>query len=637
MTDTMISMIRKKWFRYTIIGLMICLTFTAYRIITVEGEGSSPRFVLMRLEDIGPGGQYGSIEQLGKLRAVLEYLRERHVKYHLAVIPRWIDYPADGSRYDVSLDQTDNPYVAAYQKVLKQAVQDGAVLGMHGYTHQVGNVRLDNGHQESGIGNEFDEPGDNRTVSAAFAEPRVQQGLEIFKKAGLKPQFWESPHYRSTPEQDAIFRSFFGLNYQADIQTNRNTPVAQFRSDRNTGYGEPSLGAAYVPTPFDYIPYNKDEKVIVDRVGKSENIPSFYYHPFLEFKYLLPVTDDQGNAVYRDGLPEYHYPSQAKSMLQKLINGLEQKRYVFYSIQDYVPFTPAHSIKLNTSGHQEKLLLGDVTGDGQTDMVTWDLKAGLISVSAGSFTGLRNEPQGAPAVWAQASYTSGAAAALGQSGAVKGTMWLAHPTGRLEKFVSDGHRFTLQSSWKIEARSWSNLQVIPQPGGDVLVAGLSADRLQLFGLYISKSGIKPMKPYKFKNEWKSDLHQRTHEDGSTGLFFTRPDAVSGLELSVDKASLQWRTVKVELNLPSQDGELRLADFNGDGREDALRWNTETGTGTVFLGEENHQYRMLSTFGPWGKKGSKPLVADLDGNGKSDLILVDRQDGYMDTALSFESR
>lgn len=633
----MITLVQSKWFRYSIIGLMICLMFTAYRIITVEGEGTAPKFVLMRLEDIGPGGQYGSIEQLGKLRAVMEYLRDRHVKYHLAVIPRWLDFPADGTRYDVSLDQADNPYVAAYQKLLKQAVKDGAVLGMHGYTHQVGSVRLDNGHHESGIGNEFDEPGDDRTVSAAFAEPRLKQGLAILEHAGLKPQFWESPHYRSTPEQDALFRCFFGLNYQADIQTNRNTPAAQFRSDRNTRYGEASLGAAYVPTPFDYIPYNKDEKVIVDRVGKSNNIPSFYYHPFLEFKYLQPVTDEQGEPVYRDGMPEYRYPSQAKSMLQKLINGLREKHYDFYSIQDYIPFTPANSIKLNASGQQEKMLLGDVTGDGQMDMVTWDLTNGNLSVSAGSFTGLRNDPQGSREVWAQAAYTSGAAAALGQSGSVKGSLWIAHPTGRLERYASDGHRFILLNSWKTEPRSWTSLQIIPQPGGDVVIAGLSADRLHLYGLYLSGNVLKPMKPYKFKNEWKSELQQRLHSDGSTALFFSRPGEVSGIELSPDKAGLQWKVGKVELNLPSQDGELRLADFNGDGKEDALRWNPETETSTVYLGAGNGQYRMLSTFGPWGKKNSKLWISDLDGNGKSDLVLLDRQDGYMDTALSFESR
>ncbi|WP_282937040.1 DUF2334 domain-containing protein [Paenibacillus sp. RC67] len=642
---------RSKWLRYAISGLIIFMMFTSYHI-KVEGESSNPRFVLMRLEDIGPGGQYGSIEQLGKLRAVMEYLRDQHVAYHLAVIPRWLDYPADGSRYDVSLDQTDNPYVAAYQMLLKQAVQDGAVLGMHGYTHQVGNVRRDDGHHESGIGNEFDEPGEVSTMSAAFAEPRLKAGLAILNKAGLTPQFWESPHYRSTAEQDELFRSYFGLNYQADVQVSRNAPTAQYMNIRNEKYGETSIGSAYVPTPFDYIPYNKDEKVIIDRLGKTNNINSFFYHPFLEFKYLIPVMDEDGQPVIRDGLPEYKYPDQDKSLLQKLITGIRAKRYVFYSIQDYVPFTPAQSIKWNgtASGQgqvqqgqgkppeQKKPMVADVTGDGQADMVVWDVKNGVITVTPGSFKGLRNEPQGTPTVWANITYTNGAAAAVSDKKAGENaSLWVVQPNGKLERYVSDGQRFVLQSSWKTEARSWANLQVIQQANGDVVLAGLSSDRMQVNGFYVTKGEAKAMKPYAMKNEWKNELQQRTVSDGEKVLFLSRPNTINGLELSADKLSLEWRSKKVQLNVPDESGEIRLGDFNGDGKEDVLRWNPETMRFTVYLGKGDNEYQLLSTFGPWGKPGSKLIIHDFDGNGKSDIGLFDRQDGFLDTALSFESK
>ncbi|WP_028551192.1 DUF2334 domain-containing protein [Paenibacillus sp. UNC451MF] len=641
----MSAIFRSKWLRYAISVLIIFMMFTSYHI-KVEGEATNPRFVLMRLEDIGPGGQYGSIEQLGKLRAVMEYLRDQHVAYHLAVIPRWLDYPADSTRYDVSLDQTDNPYVAAYQKLLKQAVQDGAVLGMHGYTHQFGNVRRDDGHHESGIGNEFDEPGEKSTVSAAFAEPRLKAGLEIMSKAGLTPQFWESPHYRSTAEQDELFRSYFGLNYQADVQVNRNSPSAQYMNIRNGKYGETSMGAAYVPTPFDYIPYNKDEKVIVDRLGKTNNINSFFYHPFLEFKYLIPVMDEEGQPVIRDGLPEYKYPDQDKSLLQKLITGIRAKRYVFYSIQDYVPFTPAQSIKWNTAEGQgqgkppelKKPMMVDVTGDGQADMVTWDLKNGVVTVAAGSFRGLRNEPQGMSSVWANVSYTNGAAAAVsGKTAKDNASLWIVQPNGKLERFVSDGQRFVLQSSWKTEARSWANLQVIQQADGDVVLAGLSSDRMQVNGLCVSKGEVKPMKPYQMKSEWKHELQQRTETDGAKVLFLSRPTTIGGLELLADKASLEWKSKKIQLNVPDEFGEIRIADFNGDGKEDVLRWNPDTSRFTVYLRKGDNEYQLLSTFGPWGKPGSKLIIHDFDGNGKSDLGLLDRQGGFLDTALSFESR
>ncbi|GAA4836580.1 hypothetical protein GCM10023310_12630 [Paenibacillus vulneris] len=645
----MSAIFRSKWLRYAISGLIIFMMFASYHI-RVEGESTNPRFVLMRLEDIGPGGQYGSIEQLGKLRAVMEYLRDQHVAYHLAVIPRWLDYPADGSRYDVSLDQTDNPYVAAYQKLLKQAVQDGAVLGMHGYTHQVGNVRRDDGHHESGIGNEFDEPGESSTISAAFAEPRLKAGLAILNKAGLTPEFWESPHYRSTPEQDELFRSYFGLNYQADVQVNRNSPAAQYMNVRNDKYGAASMGAAYVPTPFDYIAYNKDEKVILDRLGKTNNINSFFYHPFLEFKYLTPVTDENGQPVMRDGLPEYKYPDQDKSVLQKLITGIRAKRYVFYSIHDYVPFTPAQSVKWagNQSGtgpqasgkltEQKKLMLADVTGDGQADLVAWDVKNGVITVASGSFKGMRNEPQGQPAEWARVTYTNGAAAAVSSTNAaVSASLWVVQPGGKLQRYVSDGRQFVLKNSWTTEARSWANLQVIQQKDGDVVLAGLSTDRRQVNGLCISKGEVKSLKPYPLKSEWKNELQQRTEISGEKVLLLSRPSTIGGLELSADKTAGEWKPNRVQLNVPDEFGEIRIGDFNGDGQEDVLRWNPETSRFTVYLRKGENEYQLLSTFGPWGKPGAKLIIHDFDGNGKSDLGLLDRQDGFLDTALSFESQ
>ncbi|NHN29192.1 DUF2334 domain-containing protein [Paenibacillus agricola] len=634
----MAVLFKHKWLKYVLSIVLISIVFLFYLIITVDGEASNPRFVLMRLEDIGPGGQYETIEDLGKLRTVLEYLRDQQVLYHLAVIPRWISMPTDGSRYDVSLDQTDNPYVASFQKLLKDAVSNGATMGMHGYTHQVGNVRRDDGHQDSGIGNEFNNPGSPETLTAAFAEPRVKEALTIFKKAGLEPRFWEAPHYRSTPEQDELFRTYFGLNYQADVQTDRNTPAAQYVNKRNSGYGESSRGAAYVPTPFDYIPSNKDEKLILDRVGKSNIVPSFFFHPFLEFKQMVPVLDEMGEPVTRDGLPEFRYVSQDKSLLQKLVLGLKAKRYSFFSIQDYVPFTPAHSVSVSQTA-QDKLMLGDVTGDGQTDMVTWNAKNGLISVSAGSFAGMRNEVQGLPAVWAKSAFKEGSAAALGGK-SLNGTgfedLWISQSSGRLERFTVDGNSFSLKSSWKVDPRKCSELYVIPQAGGDVVVAGLTLDKMEMFGYQVSKESIKPLKPFKFNNPFKNDLQLRKRDNGTTVLFSSKTGANRGIEWEPNLTTLEWTQNKQELGIPNEDGYLRFSDYNGDGKADILRWNPDTSRSSVYLGDGAGGYSLLSTFGPWGKLGGKLMVADLDGNGKGDLALLSREEGFMDTALSFES-
>jgi hypothetical protein len=622
--------------RYVLSVIAIGLLMAVSRMITVEGKSNTPKFVLMRLEDIGPGGQYSTLEQLGKLRTVFEFLQKNHVAYHLAVIPRWINLSEDGSRYDVSLDQTDNPYVEAFDKLLKQAVREGAVLGMHGYTHQIGNVRRDDGQHESGIGNEFNVPGNEETMTAAFAFSRMQEGLSILNRAGFHPAFWESPHYRSTPEQDAMFRNYFGLHYQAEVQNHRNAPAAVYMNGRNFGYGVPTLGAAYVPTPFDYIAYNKDEKVIIDRLGKSNTIGSFFYHPFLEFKHLIPVVDSDGYPVIRDGLPEFTYPAQNKTNLQKLIAGLNSKGYRFYSIHDYVPFTPAHSIAVG-SEKETKLAIGDVNGDRQADIVKWNTSNGEISVIPCDFNRLRNADQPAPQVWGNIPYADGASIALGDSGR-NGLhdLYVLQPYGELKLYVSDGSRFVFSRSWKVPAETWVNMTVQRESDGDMLLAGFSRDRTQLKGILLSQMQAKPVKPFKFKSEVMAApiVHKLNEETG--GIFIPRKDGVTGLELWVDSETMQWKLKKLEFNIPNENGEILFGDFNGDGKEDILRRDASSMRYTVYLQTENSEYRLLSTFGPWGKEGQRLIIADFDGNGKADLGITGNKDPYLDVALSYES-
>ncbi|MDF2668471.1 MAG: hypothetical protein K0R67_777, partial [Paenibacillus sp.] len=357
----------KKRIRIVVITLLMIFSFNSIPYISAVGTDNQPKYILLRLEDIGPGGQYEGPEQLGKLRAVIELLKEYKVHYQMAVIPRWIEIPKDGKRYDISLDKTDDPYVAAFVSLLKQAESNGAVIGMHGYTHQVGDVRRDDGQHESGIGNEFNVSNVEETKSTRFAQQRVEEAIQIFEGINIRPKFWEAPHYQTTPEQDEVFRCFFGLHYQADMFKNRNPVSAQYSTARNTRVGETSLGAVNVPTPLSYIPYNRDADIILKQLDQSDRLPSFFFHPFLEFKHLTPVLDANGAPVLQDGLPLYRYPAKSKSILTKLLIQLEQKGYKFIPITDYIPFTPAQSVRIE--GMSEKnIQIADVTGDGQADV-----------------------------------------------------------------------------------------------------------------------------------------------------------------------------------------------------------------------------------------------------------------------------
>jgi hypothetical protein len=616
--------------------IFLSLFLGLYQIITVEGADNNPKFVLIRLEDLGPGGYYGSLEGLGKLRTVFEFLEQKHVRYSMAVIPRWINLLPDGTRYDRSLDQTSEPYIQSYNRVLHQAIQAGATLGMHGYTHQAGDIRREDGHHTTGIGNEFNESGLEETTTASFAEQRVKEGLRVFHQAGLFPHFWEAPHNHTSPEQDQVFSSYFGLIYQAHVSVNPNPAKAQYENESNQGFRSSTLGAVYVPTPLTYIPGNKDEKVILNQIGKTDRVNSFYYHPFLEFNQLKPVVDQSGNVVIRDGLPEYQYPDENKSNLQKLIAQLNSKGYSFYSIHDYIPFTPANRVRVG-SGQETNVQVGDVTGRGQADLVTWEKKSGNISVIEGQFKDMRNESQPQPKVWTTIANSDGAAFTLNDmNGDGKKGLWVIYPNGKLESYLSNGSRFILNNKWMIPTNRWLDVYELRQPNGDCVLAGQSQDRSQLLGIYLHNGVAKAIKPYLFKSNSTRELIVRDlKKEGMQSLFFARKDSSQGVQLDFDREALQWKSKKVAFNIPNELGEIHFGDFNGDGKEDILRWDAKNLTNRVYQQIEENEYKVLPAFGPWGRSGSRLVLADFDANGKKDIALINDRDVNMDIALSYQ--
>ncbi|NQX67727.1 DUF2334 domain-containing protein [Paenibacillus alba] len=630
---------KNTWFRYVIAGMVSFGLFLGlYHIMTVEGADNNPRFMMIRLEDIGPGGYYSTLEGIGKLRAVLSYLNEQNVHYSLAVIPRWKNIMPDGTRYDRSIDQLDNSYIQSFDKVLGEAAQSNGTIGMHGYTHQVGDERREDGHQASGIGNEFNVPDVPETMTAAFALNRVKEGLLRFQAAGFTPHFWEAPHYHTTPEQDKVFRSYFGLQYQPDTNINSNPPFAQYENVINTSNGIPSFGNVYVPTTLSYIPSGKDEKFILNQLGKIERINSFFYHPFLEFSHLEPVLDEWGSPVVKDGIPAYQYMHDNKSVLQKLITQLHQKGYPFYSIHDYIPFTPAQRLKIG-SAKSTLVQVGHVTGRSEADIVSWDKKTGNIAVTQGKFSAIRNESQPTPQTAATIPYVDGSAFALNsRDNKRKEGLWVVTPTGKLEAYSSSANGFTKKQSWKIPANRWYDLYELRQPNGDCILAGQSIDRSQLLGVYVHGNEVKAIKPYTFRTSSSRDLIVRNvkKQDRQSLLLF-KENTSQGVEFELDKTAMQWNLNKVFLDIPEELGNIRFGDFNGDGKEDVLRYDAKNMTSRVYQATAENEYQLLSVFGPWGKANGRIVVADFDGNGKDDMARFPSDDAFLDVALSFQSQ
>ncbi|MNI20153.1 FG-GAP repeat protein [compost metagenome] len=424
--------------------------------------------------------------------------------------------------------------------------------------------------------------------------------------------------------------------------------------------GTASLGSVNVPTPYFYIPANKDEHHVLDKLGKWKGIASFFYHPYLEFPFLDPVLSQDGSPMIRDGIPVYAYRSSERSTLQKLIAGVKAKNYEWYSVHDYIPFTPSASYPLPRSrervvvnkpanGTKQQELdkqneppmpqLGDVTGDGQADIVSWDVITGDLNVVPGSFQGLRNDEQQQAQRWLNISYSEGAVYALAdanQDG--KLDIWVVRASGRLEQYESTGTSFILKKSWKFPKVALRELYVLKQSKDNWVIAGLSSDYTRLISVSLHNGDVKPMKEYEFQSDSRKRLLIQSEEaTGKQSLVLTKSGSSSYLQYEVDLERAEWESSKVLTDVAVQSGALYLGDFNGDGHTDLLRYDSRQRIYSVYLQTGDKEYRFLSTFGPWGEAGGSLRIVDLDGNGKSDLALVDEQGTIMDTALSFETK
>lgn len=85
-------------------------------------------------------------------------------------------------------------------------------------------------------------------------------------------------------------------------------------------------------------------------------------------------------------------------------------------------------------------------------------------------------------------------------------------------------------------------------------------------------------------------------------------------------------------------QLLVGDTNGDGRSDLIAYTAETGIWRVFQNEgENHFQPLDNEFGPWAQgKERRGVVADFDGNRKTDISSYNETEHVLDLALSFRS-
>ncbi|MER7859463.1 DUF2334 domain-containing protein [Amycolatopsis japonica] len=280
---------------------------------------------LIRLEDVGPR------TKPEELRRVTDFLVREKIPFSLAVYPYYSD--PQGRANDgvpTSARLVDSPDLVA---VLKEAVQAGATLVMHGYSHQsdsgpnpydgvsasdfefykssvdgAGTVRLDGPMPED---------------SARWFDDRVATGLGEFRRVGLpEPTMFEFPHYGGS-----------AVDYQ------RVTEIFQARYDRGSYYAGfcpgGRCGATATATTEQvygqFFPYPVRDvygaNVVPENIG---NVAPVAFNQHASRTAVDMLADAQSALVVRDNVASFFYhPFLGEGGLRDLVNSLRALGYRF--------------------------------------------------------------------------------------------------------------------------------------------------------------------------------------------------------------------------------------------------------------------------------------------------------------------
>jgi len=262
---------------------------------------------LIRFEDVGLNSQSYSKDYFEKLRIIATYMNVKKIPYHISWIPRYV---IPNLRVDNDPLTKNNFEIAEMVYSLDFFSANNGIIGLHGYTHQLGN-------DESGIGFEFGRYEPSPTVF----RKKIENAVKTASFLDIPINFFEVPHYEITPEQNKIAEEYFKILYYPF--NDYGPEKADLTKPQLSPYNKSSY---YISTPLNYIPESKEDITLTKLKNVNiNNMGSVFFHPNLENKYIS-ITDDS------NGFPTFSY--EDNSTLKKLIRILEEKGFKIIKVTD---------------------------------------------------------------------------------------------------------------------------------------------------------------------------------------------------------------------------------------------------------------------------------------------------------------
>ena len=261
----------------------------------------SDKVALIRFEDFGCGDYNFIDKNQAKVKCMADLLYSQGMKFHVSWIPR---FKSPSDNIDNDLLTNDNITNVAFVNILDYLLNKGGEIGLHGYTHQ-------HDDEKSGYGEEMSKD-INNTIPETKAI--IENGIDTASALNIPISYYESPHYRDTLLQQKVIEDYFQFIYEP------------FDSSKNNIYSFDN-NHLFVPTPLGYV-HDSDPSSIIDGLNNHnpDVLHSFYYHPFVELKYIdFNTNNNKLNITYDENSP-----------LQKIVKTLKSNNYTTVHIDELI-------------------------------------------------------------------------------------------------------------------------------------------------------------------------------------------------------------------------------------------------------------------------------------------------------------
>ena len=261
----------------------------------------SEKVALIRLEDFGCGDYYTIDKNQTKVKCMADLMYSEGMKFHVSWIPRFKD---PTNNIDNDLLTNDNITNVGFVNLLDYLLNKSGEIGLHGYTHQ-------HDDEKSGYGEEM-----SKDVNNTILETRaiIENGIDTASALNIPISYYESPHYQDTLLQQKVIEYYFQFIYEP------------FDGSKNNIYKSDDYHL-FVPTPLGYI-HDSDPSSIIDGLNNHnpDALHSFYYHPFVELKYIdVNANNNILNITYDENSP-----------LQKIVKTLKSNNYTTVHIDELI-------------------------------------------------------------------------------------------------------------------------------------------------------------------------------------------------------------------------------------------------------------------------------------------------------------